>query len=182
MTITAYKWSIADWHKLIDTGVLAGKPVELLNGEIIQVSPEGVPHSHTSQSVSDYLRELLLGKAYIRDSHPITLDNSEPEPDLAVVRLPSTIYAQHHPYPEDIYWLIEVSNKTLKIDLETKVQIYARNNIPEYWTIDLVNKKLVVHTQPSGDRYKQIVNYQTGVVTPQAFPDAVIALDRLLLF
>ncbi|WP_009544236.1 Uma2 family endonuclease [Crocosphaera subtropica] len=121
MVSTLYKWSIDEWHKLVDSGVLEGKPVELLEGDIVKMSPEGIEHSYTNQSVSDYLRDLLKGQAQVRDSHPITLDNSEPEPDIAIVRLPQTIYCNHHPYAQDIYWLIEVSNNTLQKDLEQKV-------------------------------------------------------------
>jgi len=182
MTLTTYKWSIEEWHDLVNSGVLAGKRVELLEGEIIAMSPEGVPHSYTHQSVSDYLRELLTGKAYLRDAHPITLDNSEPEPDIAIVRLPHTIYAQHHPYAEDIYWLIEVSNETLTKDLEQKTITYARNGIPEYWVIDLRNNKLVVHTQPQESIYAQIVEYKVGTISSLAFPKISIALNRLLLY
>ena len=182
MTVTTYKWSISQWHDLIDTGVLAGKPVELLNGEIVEMSPEGIPHTYTNQSVSDYLREIFQALALIRESHPVTLDNSEPEPDIAVVRLPKTIYKEHHPYPEDIYLLIEISNSSLKKDLETKAQIYARNNIPEYWIIDLANRKSIVHTQPADNNYLQIVEYKSGTISPQAFPNVTIPLDRLLLF
>ena len=169
MALTTYKWSIAEWHELINSGLLAGKKVELLEGEIVQMSPEGIPHSYTQQSVSDYLRELIRGKAHIRDAHPITLDNSEPEPDIAIVCLPVSTYAQHHPYPQDIYWLIEVSNRTLTKDLEQKTITYARNGIAEYWVIDLQNNKLVVHTNPQGDRYCQIVEYKSGTISPLAF-------------
>ena len=185
---TLYKWSVEDYHHMIESGLLADKSVELLEGAIVEVTPEGIPHSYTQQSVSDYLREKLQGKAYIRDAHPITLDNSphsrasEPEPDIAIVRLPSTIYARHHPYPEDIHWLIEVSNETLTKDLEQKTITYARNGIPEYWVIDLKNNKLIVHTQPQASSYAQIVEYKAGTVSPLAFPQIAIALDRLLLY
>jgi Uma2 family endonuclease len=182
MTLTTYKWSLEEWHDLINSGVLAGKRVELLEGEIIEMSPEGIPHSYTHQSVSDYLRELFKGKAYVRDAHPITLDNSEPQPDIAIARLPDTIYAQHHPYPEDIYWLIEVSNETLTKDLEQKTITYARNGIPEYWVIDLKNNQLIVHTQPQASSYVQIVEYKAGTVSPLAFPQIAISLNRLLLY
>ena len=188
MTAATYKWSIKDWHQLIESGLLEGKSVQLLDGDIIEMSPEREEHSYTNDDVADLLRQQLKGLAKIRESHPVTLDNSphsrasEPEPDIAVVRLPKTIYSQHHPYPEDIYWLIEISNKTLKIDLEQKSKIYARNNIAEYWVIDLVNKKLVVHTQPQGDLYQQITEYKTGTVTPQAFPNIAIQLNKMLLF
>jgi Uma2 family endonuclease len=182
MTLIPYKWSIKEWHDLVDSGVLAGKGVEFLEGEIIEMSPEGIPHSYTHQSVSDCLRELFKGMAYVRDAHPITLDNSEPQPDIAIVRLPATIYAQHHPYPEDIYWLIEVSNETLTKDLEQKTITYARNGIPEYWVIDLKKNRLIVHTQPQNSSYAQIIEYQAGAISPLAFPEIVIAINRLLLF
>ena len=182
MTLTPYKWAIAEWHQLVDSGVLAGKKVELLQGEIIAMSPEGIPHSYTQQSVSDYLRQVLARKAHIRDAHPITLDNSEPEPDIAVVRLPPSIYAQHHPYSQDIYWLVEVSKQTLAKDLDLKARIYARNDIAEYWVIDLQHNKLIVHTQPQADEYTQVVEYKAGTVTPLAFPALKISLDKILLY
>ena len=197
MTVT-YKWSIEEYHLMIESGLLADKSVELLNGAIIEMSPEREEHSYTNDDVAELLREKLQGLAKIRESHPITLDNSEPEPDLAVVRLPKTIYKQHHPYPEDIYWLIEVrprvdvrrkgtrtfevSNKTLAKDLTEKSLVYARNGIPEYWVIDLVDKKVIVHTHPIGESYSQIKEYIDGTISPLAFPQVAIALKQLLLF
>lgn len=182
MTVTTYKWSIEEWHELIDSGLLEGKSIEFLEGEIIEVSPEGVEHSYTNGSVVKYLREILLDLAEVRESHPVTLDNSEPEPDIAVVQLPETIYRNHHPYPQDIYWLVEISNRTLIKDLNQKIVTYARNGIPEYWVIDLVNKKLITHTQLQGNSYSKITEYKTGTVSPLAFPDLAIALDKLILF
>ena len=182
MTLTTYKWSIEEWHELVDFGLLEGKSVEFLEGEIIEVSPEGVEHHYTNSTIVKYLRSVLNNLAEIQESHPITLDNSEPEPDVAVVRLPETIYRNHHPYPQDIYWLIEISNRTLKTDLNQKKLTYARNGIPEYWVIDLVNKKLIVHTQIQNDNYTQIDEYTKDIVYSLAFPDIAIALDRLLLY
>ena len=182
MTLTTYKWSLEEWHELVNSGLLEGKPVEFLEGEIIEVSPEGIEHSYTNRSIVKYLRRLLDRQAEIIQAQPITLDNSEPEPDVAVVRLPETIYRQHHPYPEDIYWLIEISNRSLKQDLEQKIITYARNGIPEYWVLDLVNKKLIVHTQVEENKYSQVNEYQTGTVSSITFPEIAIALDKLLLF
>ena len=145
MALATYKWSIEEWHELVNSGLLEGKPVEFLEGEIIEVSPEGIEHSYTNDSVVKHLRKILTDLADVRESHPITLDNSEPEPDIAIVRLPSTIYREHHPYPQDIYFLVEISNRTLKKDLEQKIITYARNGIPEYWVVDLINKKVIVH-------------------------------------
>ncbi len=182
MTLTTYKWSIEEWHELVDFGLLEGKPVEFLEGEIVEVSPEGIEHSYTNRSIVKYLRQLLAQKAEIIQAQPITLDNSEPEPDVTVAKLPETRYLNHHPYPQDIYWLIEVSNRTLNKDLNQKIITYARNGIPEYWVIDLVNKKLIIHTQVQNNGYAQITEYTTGTVSSLAFPDIAIALNELLLY
>lgn len=181
-TTTRYKWSIEKWHELVDSGVLQGQKVELLEGDLVEMSPEGIPHRNTNHKVVKYLRKLLENKAEVYEAHPITLDNSEPEPDVSIVRLPESIYDLHHPYAEDIYWLIEIANLTLAKDLSQKTVIYACNRIPEYWVIDLVNKKLIVHTQPSQDNYLQVVEYKSGTVTPQAFSEITIELNNLLLY
>ena len=145
---TLYKWTVEDYHQIIESGVLEDKSVELLDGEIVTMSPEKPIHSSRIDTVADYLRDLLRGKAKIREAHPITLDNSEPEPDIAIVRFDDNNYASRHPYPQDIYWLVEVSNSTLvkaeqcglggfpheqlfQEDLEEKPITYARNGIAE---------------------------------------------------
>ncbi|NOK70990.1 MAG: Uma2 family endonuclease [Chloroflexi bacterium AL-N10] len=178
---TIFKWSLLDWHRLVDSGILADKAVELLAGEIIEMSPEGIDHSYTNHTVVEYLRELLNTTAVVRQALPVTLNNSEPQPDIAVVRLPATMYATHHPFAEDIYWLIEISKTTLGKDLNEKQSIYASNGIPEYWVIDLVEKKVWVFTQPEGDRYCNLVALTTGIINPTAFPNIVVNCDRLLV-
>ena len=172
--VAAFKWSIANWHELVDSGVLAEHRVELLEGEIIEMSPEGPMHSSTNYSVVKYFRELLTNLAIIREAHPVTLDNSEPEPDIAIVRPPYTNYFTRHPDPQDIYWLVEISSSLLQLDSEQKSATYARNGIAEYWVIDLVNKQLIVHTQ--------LQTLTTGTISPHAFPNLVIFLDKILLF
>ncbi len=180
MHTTRYKWSIERWHKLIETGLLEDEPVELLNGEIVRVSPEGVEHRKVNDRTADYLRELMRGQAKVYEAHPVTLDDSEPEPDIAIVQLPVSLYDDRHPLAEDIYWLIEVSDKTLQKDLEQKAVTYASQRIQEYWIIDLKNKKLIVHTYPKGNNYSQIIEYKKGVISPQAFPNISIELTEIL--
>ena len=134
MTITAYKWSIDRYHQLIEMGLLddalspglSQQSIELLQGEIIVMSPEGESHAYYNTEVAEYLRELLGARAKIRDAKPITLPNdSEPAPDIAIVQPLGAIYLEHHPYPENIFWLIEFANTTLKQDLGLKKEIYA---------------------------------------------------------
>jgi len=152
-------------------------------------------HSSTNYSVVEYLKQrtcphvLLKGKAVVREAHPITLYNSEPEPDIAIVATPHTNYFTRHPCPQDIYWLVEISNRTLKSDLEKKSITYACNGIPEYWIIDLVNKQIIVHAKPINNSYSQVRHVAFGTITTHAFPELAIAklaegiaLDKLLLF
>jgi Uma2 family endonuclease len=187
MSVTTYKWSIKEWHNLVDSGMLEGKKVELLEGEIATMSPEKPIHSSRIVKIADYLRDILRGVAQVREAHPVTLDNfphsygaSEPEPDIAIVRIDENYYESRHPYPEDIYWLIEISNKTLKIDLEVKSRVYARNGISEYWVIDLTGKKLILHTQPVNNSYSKIMEIVDGKISPESFPDIEIDIERLL--
>jgi Uma2 family endonuclease len=180
MTVTTYKWSIKEWHQLVDSGMLEGKKVELLEGEIATMSPEKPIHSSRIVKIADYLRGILRGVAQVREAHPVTLDNSEPEPDIAIVRIDENYYENCHPYPEDIYWLIEISNKTLKIDLEVKSKLYARNGISEYWVIDLKKKKLVLHDQLVNNSYSRIIEIVGGTISTVSFPNLEIDVDRLL--
>lgn len=136
------KWSVEDYHKMIAAGILSDRPVELIAGEILQMSPEGPIHTSINYISVTYLRSLLGTQAVVREAHPITLTDSEPEPDIAIVRSPYTLYLNHHPYPEDIYWLIEISDSTLGKDLTVKKTIYSCAEIQEYWIIDLNSKTL----------------------------------------
>jgi Uma2 family endonuclease len=121
MTVTTAKWTLDDYHRMIEVGLLEGRHAELLNGEIIEMPPEGSEHAYLGDEIGRYLSRLLGDRARVREGHPITLPNdSEPEPDIAVVRTLGQIYRQHHPYAEDIFWLIEFSNTSLAKDLDAK--------------------------------------------------------------
>ena len=174
-----YKWTVEDYHQIIASGVLEGKSVELLQGEIVTMSPEKPIHSSRIDTVADYLRNLLQGIAKVREAHPVTLDNSEPEPDIAIVRLQADNYASRHPYPQDIYLSIEVSNNSLSKDLEEKSVIYAQNGIPEYWVIDLRHNTLWLFRQPEQNGYADKQEL-VSTINPVAFPNTTIEVSKLL--
>ncbi len=177
---TLLKWSVEDYHNMIDAGILCDRNVELLAGEIIKMSPESPSHYYTVKQGTKYLETLLTGKADIRFNGPITLSESEPEPDIAIVRLPESIYKDHHPYAEDILGIIEVAKSSLKKDLELKLSIYAQARIEEYWVLDLSQKQLIVFRKPENNIYlsQQIINQ--GNINPLAFPDIEISVERLV--
>ena len=174
------KWSIADYHRMIETGILAERRVEFLEGEIIQMSPEGPLHRKTTDSVAEYLREIFQGRAKIYEAHPITLGDSEPQPDIAVVKLPTSLYDTRHPHPEEVYLLIEVADTTLEKDLEYKQITYARANIIEYWVVNVEARQLIVFQQSSATCYQIKQTFSQGTLYPLAFPDLAVSVEALV--
>lgn len=179
---TLAKWTVEDYHTMIEAGVLRDRKVELIEGEIIEMSPETPIHYNTASQNSNYLRDILRGKAAVRFNGPITLETSEPEPDIAIVRLPESIYSARHPAPEDIYWLIEVARTSLSKDLDLKTAIYAAANIPEYWVLDLTNPRLIVFREPQERKYLSEQIFQAGTLSPLAFPKIQVDIKKLLSF
>ena len=177
--MTLAKWSINDYHKMIKAGILGDRNIQLIDGELVEMSPEGITHAAYAGNMADYLRQILSGKAWIREAHPITINNSEPEPDIAIVKLPKSKYFQNHPLPQDILWLIEISDTTLAYDLNRKKEIYAAANIAEYWVADVKNSKLTVFTQPRNSNYLSKSEFTTGSIQPLSFSNISISVDKL---
>jgi Uma2 family endonuclease len=179
--IVTARWTTDQYHRMIEAGILDDCRVELLNGEIVEMSPEREPHAHLSSNAADYIRELLRGKAKIREGKPITLPgNSEPEPDIAIVQDLGDVYLEHHPYPDNVFWLIEYSNASLTKDLEAKRQLYAQAQIEEYWIVNLKQMELIVFRYPGDSDYREKRTLIDGVIQPLAFEDVAIAVDRLI--
>ncbi|MEA5462862.1 Uma2 family endonuclease [Leptothoe sp. PORK10 BA2] len=177
---TLAKWSVSDYHQMVTAGILANRQVELLAGEIIEKVPETPLHYNVAKRDSRYLETLLQGKADVRFNGPITLADSEPEPDIAIVRLPESAYDTRHPYAEDIYWVVEVARTSLQKDLTIKAAIYAAAEIPEYWVLDLKGQQLRVLRDPVGDKYETETVYESGVLKPLAFPEISVSISKLL--
>lgn len=181
MTISLAKWTLEDYHRIVETGLLDDRPVELLNGEIVEMSPEGVPHAYFSTEAGEYLTRLLGDRALVRPAKPITLPNdSEPEPDIAIVQRLGREYLNHHPYPENIFWLIEYANSSLEKDSTLKYRIYAEAGIPEYWLVNLKRGELIVFREPRHGEYASKMTLTAGEITPLAFPDVKISVAALI--
>jgi Uma2 family endonuclease len=179
MTAVAYQWTIERYHQAIDAGVFADQNLELLQGELVLMPPEGMPHVYFSDRTADILRRNLAGRAQIREGRPITLpNNSEPMPDVAIIQPLDAVYLEHHPYPENIFWLMEYSHSTLKQDLTRKKLIYGSADILEYWVVNLQDQQLTVFRDPSPTGYQSEASFSDGMVSPLAFPDLSIDVRR----
>ena len=99
------KWTLQDYHRIVDSGVLADRQVELIDGEIVDMAPEGPLHASRAWALAELLRQQLAGVAAIRESYPVTLEgDSEQSPDIAVVKVRADGYSSSHPKPEDIFF------------------------------------------------------------------------------
>ena len=165
------QFTLREYHKMIETGVLTdGEPYELLEGYLVLKMSRGTPHDEAMDFLDAAFVPLIPSGWYVRSQRAITLVESEPEPDYAVIRGRRTHNRGHHPLASDISLVIEVSNSSLPIDRTDKARIYARASIPVYWIVNVVDKVIEVLTQPSGPTeapaYAQRDEYPVGTVVP----------------
>ena len=175
-------WSVDDYHQMIEAGVLdEDDRVELLEGKIVCMSPQRPFHAASVQRSSRLFFKLLGDRAYIRTKLPVTLgDDSEPEPDIAVVRLDAHEYCLKHPESADIYLLIEVADLTISKDRKQKARIYGKNQVLEYWILDLQKRQVYIFRQPENGSYQEeLILNSEDTATMIAFPDVAIALTAL---
>ncbi|MGH8002186.1 MAG: Uma2 family endonuclease [Brasilonema sp.] len=188
MTVVKPKrFTIEEYHRLISLGFLTeGDTIELIRGELIQMTAKGTPHTVCGSILCRQLDRLLGDRAVIRGQDPITLLNhSEPEPDVVIARGRDEDYLPHHPYPEDILLVVEISDSTLTYDQTTKLTLYAEAGISDYWIVNLQARQLERYTQPyqniQGEfNYlsKQISLANHSVQIP-GFEDALLDLSRI---
>lgn len=145
-----------DYHAMIAAGILdEDNKVELLNGELILMSPISPNHSGVINRLNSLLQELLKGLAIIAVQNPVSLAPfSEPEPDLAILKPRDDFYFDAHPIPEDILLLIEVSDFTLEKDRSVKAPLYAKAGIPFYWIVNVPELQLEAYSRPAKGKYK----------------------------
>lgn len=165
------QFTVDEYHQMIRAGILIdGEQIELLEGFMVKKMSHGAPHDGSMDRIEGLLPSLIPGEWFVRCQRAITLSDSEPEPDYAVVRGPRTRYATTHPAPTDIGLLIEFADSSLRIDRVGKARIYARAGIPVYWVVNVPGKVIEVFTQPSGPAetpaYAKRDEYPVGTVVP----------------
>jgi len=165
------RFSVARYQRMIETGILTpDDKVELLENYVVLKMPRNPLHDSTIQRMLRPMLRLVPAGWDLRIQSAIELLDSQPEPDFALVRGSATDYENRHPAPTDIGKLIEVADSPLLRDQRDKTRIYARANIPVYWIINLVDRRVEVYSQPSGPipqpAYASFQIYQPGDNVP----------------
>jgi len=170
-------------YQLMDeVGVFAqGDRLELINGEIIQMSPIGMKHAACVARLSAIFTNRLYGKAIIWTQNSIILPNkSQPQPDLAILKYRDDYYENGLPTPDDTLLIIEVADSSIDYDRDVKAPLYAAAGIPEMWLFDVNQKLITGYSQPSPSGYKHIQHYEAGdALAMVAFADVTFRWDEL---
>lgn len=174
-----YKLSIEDYHKLGDVGILnEDSRVELIEGELIQMAPIGVPHMKGVNRLTRLLVSAVGELAVVSVQNPIELPpHSEPQPDLALLK-PYMDKEDRAAIPNDVLLVVEVADSTLAHDRGPKLRLYAKAGILEVWIADIEGQSIEVYRQPSASSYARKVIHRMGEsVSPEALPQVRIQVS-----
>lgn len=178
---TLHSWTRAEYEHMVDVGGFhPGARLELLDGEIIDMSSQKSAHAAAVALVAERLRDCFDVGFHIRGQMPLALDDrSEPEPDVAVVPGGIRDYVDRH--PRTAVLIVEVADSSLVFDRTRKAAAYCRNRIPEYWILNLSDRALEVHRVPTDASYRERrVLGDRDSVTPLAAPDCQVGVAELL--
>jgi Uma2 family endonuclease len=182
------RFTVDEYHRMIEAGVLhEGEPTELLDGWITSKMGRNPPHDVAVSLAEDALRQVLPMGWFRRIQSATTTRTSEPEPDVTAVRGKPRDYVKSHPKPKDVGLAVEVADTSLDFDRNFKGPLYARERIPVYWIINLIDRQVEVYSEPGGKgkaaKYRRLDNYHSGEMVPLILDGkevAQIAVDDVL--
>lgn len=179
--IERHQFTARQYEKMIALGIIDPEArVELIDGEIIAMSPANEPHEGMVRLILNRLMPLVGRLATVDVQNAIALDDrSRPEPDLMLLKHRPDAYRDHRPGPQDVLLLIEVADSSLQKDRTVKLPRYARAGISEVWIIDVEGHCVEVYRGPVGERYGQYFVLQQGHVLCSALPQILLSVDDL---
>ncbi len=180
--LVRYRLSAADYHQMIEAGILDERThVELIEGEMVVMSPIGAKHSGLVNQLATIFYEQLRGRALLSVQNAVRLDDyTEPQPDLALLKPRSDYYKRSLPTPGDIHLLVEVADSSLEYDQDVKMSLYAHAGVREVWIVNLVDIWVEVYRDPSPVGYTTLLRMLPGrTFAPEALPDLMISVDEL---
>jgi Uma2 family endonuclease len=176
-------FTVDEYYQMAAAGILTPEDrVELIDREIIQMSPIGDRHAGCVNTTNNLFVHLLSGAAVVSVRNPLQLnDYTEPEPDLVVLKPRPDFYRGKKARAEDALLVLEVSDTTLRYDQTIKVPRYAAASIPEVWIENLETDDLLVYRNPTGQTYSAVLRlHGSDAVSPVAFPQLRLRVDELL--
>src|SRR3954470_1879628 len=176
--------TIDEYHQMGEEGVFPPDArVELIYGEIIEMSPIGPAHAGSVRRFIRNFSDRLSPYAIVDVQNPVEMreQESEPQPDITLLRLQDDLYSTATPTPGDTLLVVEVADSSLSFDRRVKMHLYAEAGISESWLVDLKSGTLFVYRRPSSEGYQDVRPYRRGEsVAPEAFPDVRFTLDEIL--
>ena len=169
---------------MADAGILhEDDRVELIEGEIVLMTPIGRHHAACVAELTRLLVPAIGQRALLWPQNPITLPNeSEPQPDIVLLRPRADRYLQDDAHPDDVLLLVEVADTSQRYDRLVKLPLYGRAGVPEVWIVDLPGEVIEVCRRPTPTGYAYVERIgRGGVVAPAAFPDIVLSIDAILV-
>jgi hypothetical protein len=178
-----HRFTVEEYESMAKHGIISDRPrLELLAGEIVEMSPIGPPHGACVDRLTRLFVLGLVDRAIVHTQGEIRLmPDSMPQPDLALFAPEERFYEKRHARVDEILLVIEVADSSLAIDRRVKLPIYASHGIPEYWIVDLRHRKLERYRDPAGRAYASTgILGKTDTVSPLAFPDLVLPLAEII--
>lgn len=182
-SVTLRKFTASEYYTMLNAGVFhEDDQLELVEGEIVEMSPINPLHAGQVTQLTDFFKEHLGKRALVGVQNPLDLgDDSQPQPDLMVLKPRKDFYKRAHPVPADVLLLIEVSDSTVGYDRNVKAPLYARTGVPELWIVNLPDRQLEIYRNPTPGGYGEHHWLKAGeAITPNAFPDLTFAVDDML--
>lgn len=157
-------FNVDEYYKMAEVGLLSPDDhVELIEGEIVEMSPIGKTHGGTVKRSNKFINRQLGDAVIVSVQDSVRLDDfSEPQPDLALLKPRKDFYTNSHPTPEDVLVVVEVSDASLNYDRNVKLPLYARAGIPEAWLVVLAKDVIEVHSEPRNGKYQKVHRLKRG--------------------
>jgi Uma2 family endonuclease len=175
--------TVAEYHRMGEVGILTEDDrVELIEGELIAMSPIGSEHAGTVNALTRLLVQAVGDRGVVAVQNPVQLDDlNEPQPDFAVLKPRDDDYRRATPRPDEVLLMIEVANTSLAYDRAVKRSLYTRHGIAEFWIVNLAASEVEVCRAPSGDQYTSISHVgRDGILAPELLPGATIPVAALI--
>lgn len=176
-------FNVNEYYLMAEAGIFSEDDrVELIEGEILKMSPIGSRHAACVARLTLLLSRLPEQRAIIWVQNPIRLDDhSEPQPDVTLLRLRDDFYAKAHPSPADVLLVIEVADASLGYDKYKKAPLYARAGVPEVWIVNISEDLIEIYTDPADGSYRQVRTAKRGEsFASQRITDVTLSVDAVL--